>query len=565
MDDLTVCNAIAHVIAKLVVRLKANTLISLFANHITLKNRLPEWKFLLVLFTCIPFSINAQTGHNRYIDSLKTAIVAAGDDSNKVMLLDRLSFQYSEINPDTGIYYANAALQLAGKIGWKRGIALANADLGFNYKTQSNYAAALEHELYALNIYEALQLKNSVAAMLTNIASLYQTNGNYTKALEYNLTALTVFDSLHMESAKAIVLENIGTIFLEQNEYARTRQYYTQALDINRRRNDTVGMARNLANLGIVDSKEGKYREALQSHMQALDVNTKAGNKNGMQINEANIGNIYYQMHRYDKALYHFILALNITESLKNQAGIAINSGNVGEAYLALAKNTRSNHRKEWLSKAVYYLERAKLLCLQINMPAPLTEFSPYLSEAYSLEGDDRKALEEYKFYEHLKDSVYSVQTRVKISELELNRQMDIQEKNLRIKEKEARIYQLQVKQGRNLRIIYLMTLFFILIITIRSIISFRKSNRSLKRENADQYKAIEERNRILEEIAHMQSHEIRSHVATILGLSNLFKEGDHTEASNKTIIDGITSSAQELDAVIRNVAEKKNRMGDTE
>lgn len=506
------------------------------------------------------YQTQAQVGSRRTIDSLINVLSTLQDDTNKVKVLEKISYIYSGITPDSGIRYGYSTLNLAKKLGWNKGIAVANADLGFNYKTLSEYDSALKHEEEALEIYQKLNLKSSEAAMLCNIASIYHSKGNYTKALNYNLQALKVFESLNVESAQAAILENIGSIFLEQQDYDKTRAYYVKALKINESLKDSLSLARNLGNIGIVYDKEGLYTEALGYHMQALAINKMFGNNYSVQLNHANIGVVYHHMNKISDALKHHLIALRISEQIKSKASIAVNSGNVGEMYLQLAKNTKD--KTFYLNKSITFLETATKLCMEINHPAPLVEFSQHLSEAYALNRDYPKALAEYKFHSSIKDSLFSIQTKIKLSELELRREMDIKEKNLQIKENEVQILTLRTRQERHMRIIYLFGLILVLLvlaITIREIIQYRKSNKTLKVENERQYQDIEKRNMILEEIAHMHSHEIRSHVATILGLSELLDTKDLSNKTNETILNGVKESSIKLDIVLKDISNKKN------
>lgn len=59
-----------------------------------------------------------------------------------------------------------------------------------------------------------------------------------------------------------------------------------------------------------------------------------------------------------------------------------------------------------------------------------------------------------------------------------------------------------------------------------------------------------------LEEIAHIQSHVIRKPIANILGLATILESMDADE-SLKALIEMISSSAKELDAVIKSVSSK--------
>ena len=69
--------------------------------------------------------------------------------------------------------------------------------------------------------------------------------------------------------------------------------------------------------------------------------------------------------------------------------------------------------------------------------------------------------------------------------------------------------------------------------------------------------KQIEHRNRKLEEIAWEQSHTVRAPLAKIMGLVDLLKYNENNTTETKDLLENILNSAEDLDAVIRNIAQK--------
>jgi PAS domain S-box-containing protein len=81
--------------------------------------------------------------------------------------------------------------------------------------------------------------------------------------------------------------------------------------------------------------------------------------------------------------------------------------------------------------------------------------------------------------------------------------------------------------------------------------------------ENKRNRDHLMDRNKRLQEIAAISSHEIRRPVATILGLVNLFDRIDLNNPMNKEIISHLDASAQELDTVIHTIVEKTVNLRD--
>jgi PAS domain S-box-containing protein len=69
----------------------------------------------------------------------------------------------------------------------------------------------------------------------------------------------------------------------------------------------------------------------------------------------------------------------------------------------------------------------------------------------------------------------------------------------------------------------------------------------------------IEERNKLLTDIAWIQAHKIRGPVANILGLSHLFNYENPTDPINREILDNLRVTINDLDEVIKEVVQKTN------
>jgi len=69
----------------------------------------------------------------------------------------------------------------------------------------------------------------------------------------------------------------------------------------------------------------------------------------------------------------------------------------------------------------------------------------------------------------------------------------------------------------------------------------------------------IQEQNERLNEIASMQSHQVRGPIATILGLAQLINEENPSDISNKIVLEGIKEVSSDLDKLIKDIVAKTN------
>lgn len=112
----------------------------------------------------------------------------------------------------------------------------------------------------------------------------------------------------------------------------------------------------------------------------------------------------------------------------------------------------------------------------------------------------------------------------------------------------------------------YFISIAFVYIITIHLRNNYAKEKK-LAEERADAIRenmqSIEEQNATLKRIAWLQSHKVRSQVATILGLCEVLNDSDANDPENVRALKGIKTAANELDEVIKNINELTHSVND--
>jgi len=504
-----------------------------------------KFYWITFLFVFSPYLCKAQKENQSYlIDSLKREISCSKTDTTKIKLLNDISYIYSKFNFEEGIKYAQQAEALAISVAWKKGIADANLFLGLNNVAKCNYPKAIQHYLKSLDLYNELAYKQGMGSVYANMGLLYLAKSDYAKTLEYDYKALSILEGLTNIRAKAIVLENIGTVYLEQKKYSKTLEYYSLALEIYKKIGDKQGISRNLGNQGIILNGQENHNKALTYHLLALKASEESGDEASIQINLENVGITYCYLEKFPIALFYHLKALDLSRKLKDSRNIAINLGNTGELYYLMAKDSfTQNNGAENLNEAITYLNSAIIACKDIQFYGPYIEFCKFLSDAYVLKNNYKKALEVFKEYALTSDTIFSQEARLKITDLEMKRQIDLENKNIVLKNRQIQIENLQLRNKQNERVIFLVSIALLFITIFLLYRLFRLRNKTHKR--------------ILSDIANIQAHEVRAPLARILGLTKLF---DHTNPSaeiNKQVINYINESALELDKVVRKTVDK--------
>ncbi|MBK7854850.1 MAG: tetratricopeptide repeat protein [Bacteroidetes bacterium] len=351
---------------------------------------------VILMLGLFPFSTMAQKQGQERIDSLIGELPKSIEDTNKVILLNDLSFSFYSTNPDKGIEFGNQALTLAERLQWKQGVAQANGRIGVNYFGKADYPQALAYWLKALKLNEELNNKRAIGINLGNIGNVYLTKSEYSKALDYYFKASKINEEVNNKNALALNLGNIGTVYGYQLQYSKGLDYFLKALKIYEELQDQSGIARSSISIGNVYQGLKDYSKAFEYNFKALRLVQESGVSNLIAISHTNIGKIYLDL---------------ATDSNKTQLTILMGGNKTATLQLAKAYN-----------------DSAITVFKEIGDISALYQTYQSLSDIQSLMGDKTGALESYKNYALFKDSVFNMEKDKKITETAMQYEFDKKE-----------------------------------------------------------------------------------------------------------------------------------------
>jgi two-component sensor histidine kinase/TPR repeat protein len=314
-------------------------------------------KILVFFFTVMHFS-NACAQIKGTIDSLNMLLSKSEDDTNKVILLNRLCHAYKNMDPNKAFEYIHLGQSLATQLNFKKGNALCfdnigtlycdqgeyeNAlinyfkafkinetignrkgisdnlsNIGIIYRTLKKFEKALEYQFKGLKIDEYLKNRNAIAEDNVNIGNTYFDAENYKEAMAYYNKALKFFVEISNKKSAASVLNNIGAIYFSGQNFQLAVEYFIRAIKIFEIEGDKQGIAMDLNNIGEVYAAQKKYEKALEYYKKSLIISTEIGAKNLLQANYIGLSDVSSKMNNY-KAAYEFHkLYFDITKSLMN-------------------------------------------------------------------------------------------------------------------------------------------------------------------------------------------------------------------------------------------------------
>ncbi|OFX43089.1 MAG: hypothetical protein A2046_08735 [Bacteroidetes bacterium GWA2_30_7] len=529
--------------------------------------------YLFLIF--VSFNITVAQNNSK-ADSLLNLLKNSKEDTNKVILLSKLCWEYQRINLDKAVDFGNQGLKLAEKLHFIKGLSVASTNIGvaFWYKgdmnnCKINFLKALEINLqlkdteqitasymnignlfYGQAEYDSalyyqekslkMKLKSGdkidIARSYNNIALIYSDKGDYPKSLEYHFKSLKLNEDANSKKGISYSYNNIANVYFTQKQYDKSLEYHQKALKIKQELGDELGVAMSFSNIAGIYSEFKQDSLALEYHLKALEIREKFNDVVTLAHSYNNIGLLYEKWKDYKKALDYQLKALEIRKVINDKEGLSNSYINIGTIY-----GYTNNYKK-----AKECFENAKKISLEIQNIEWVSESIEGLSDINALEGDYKNAYLNYREFRKITDSLFNVDRSKQIAEMETKYQTEKKEHQIEVQNIQLEKKEIETKKQRIL--IYSFIIGFIIIIMfsvllIREYLAKRKANIKLAFQNVE----ILQKN---EEIT-SQRDEIEAQRNTVV----LQKE--HIEEIHKEVTDSINYALRIQQAMLPDLSPK--------
>ncbi len=518
-----------------------------------------RWTFWLMVVT-LPVGEYAQARQGQtLVDSLlaemQTDAYRKSHDSNKIMVLNDLSFNIRFTDPDAGIKYAWQAIKLSEASSWKFGLSMAYNSLSVCYSANSNDSLAIVYAIKAMQLYEQRGHKKGVASNLGNISVYYRRLSNYAKAQEYAFRALKISEELGDRKLSAGIIQSIGANYHVMKNHNKASEYYKTALSIKREIGDKTGEAACLINMGINYIEMDSLSLGLQYTLEAMKLYSEMGNKYGLQATLTNAGEAHFKMGDYIKALEEARKAIALCEEIGDSSSLAGAANTAGMAYMALAKNNIHvrrvayipNSKNARIAMAMQLFSRSVKLSRNLNDMSILLPALKNLSEVQKLTGDYEAAFANKEEYIRIKDSVFTIENNEKLAAMETERANQLKEKQIEINRQQIAIDRLAVQKKRNEGVFYIAGIGILVIVVVVIARYYRRqilTNRLLKEEKiksdglmVDLTDTLKQKDMLMKEIHHRVKNNLQL-ISSMLDLQlNVTKDEGSKEAMTESAL----------------------------
>lgn len=387
---------------------------------------------------------------------------------------------------------------------------------GKKERDASRYDEALRLHIRGLDMARAVGDSSEWIQALNNIATDYRRMGMLDVAQSYHYQALSLCDessdtTYQMRKNRVKALNGLGNIYLSIYSYDDADSVFRQALEGEHQLGSATGQAINYANLGSIYSARGDDEKALDYYRQSMFYNKQDSNLLGMALCHLYFGNIYERRQQYDLALREYEQSDRMMTDLKDL-------WHALEPRLALASVYYHTHED---AKALALLDRADATARQINSWEHIVEVHHLYFQLMQRQGRYHEALDHHLIATAYQDSILDNEKLDRIHNIGINIERTRQQEMVDMAQNE-----LQTEKRIRQQSAWLFGLTVILLLAVISALLYvqRMRHRSME--------MMREASRLREDFFTNITHEFRTPLTVILGLSRKIRENTEVPQS---------------------------------
>lgn len=249
-------------------------------------------------------------------DSLARILLAAKEDTDKVILYLNVGEPFENSDPETAKEYYRQALALSKKLGYKAGELKYASYYSSVLNIQGFFDSSLAVNLNALQM--AKKMKDSLAIVKAsfNVANSYTFLSKNDSTLYYYFQVLPYLEKQKDNRMLSIAYNNLQDIYRRLHQYQKGITYGKAGVAMSRANKDSLKLEYGLTNLGTNYASLHFMDTALACYKEAFEISKKIGDQYGESAAWLNIADIDYQQGRYEAAKRGYTKALKIAREL---------------------------------------------------------------------------------------------------------------------------------------------------------------------------------------------------------------------------------------------------------
>ncbi len=252
--------------------------------------------------------------------------------------------------PDDAMRNYQDSVAVNEKIGQKRGVAAALAEMAIVQANSGDQNAALASYKRALQLLREIGMDKEVGDTLNDMGYLLSDMGQTDQALQAYQEALKTQRESGDENWESQCLTNIANVYVARGDTGNALTYFQQALQLREKLAVPGYLAETLFGMGKAYTLDGQYDEATKVLVRAIDLARKADEQQEVALISHQMGVVFAARGRYGAAINSMQDALKGLRALNDKSKDLVEVQN--DLALALAEAGRENDAEAALEGA---------------------------------------------------------------------------------------------------------------------------------------------------------------------------------------------------------------------
>lgn len=473
-------------------------------------------RFLLFILVIIAGKL-LLTAQN--VDAVDNKLDSISDINLKIDFLNDWTGKNYRKSPTEALFYANKTIDYS--IGSQNHSGAGNAliRVGLIHFRKQEYKKSILTFKKALNKFTLSGDSVGINNVYLNRGIVYRNMDKHSLAIEDLFACMRYFEKQNNTRMLSLTYNSIGLIYKDLKKYDEALKYYYKVEKLAEKSNKSSSYHSN-TNIANILSIQEKYKQALNYYKKNIEILEKKPNKYKLAQTYHNIGSSCIKLGQYAIAQEYLNQSLQLKESI----------GNNNLTITTLSSFSHLHYNKKNYKKALKYNKRSLKLAqitnnLELQKNCYLHQF-----KIFSHLNKVDSSLIYFRRYESLKDSIFNNETLKQIAETREKYEAEKKETQINLLEKEN---QSRMMQRNSLVVLSVLLLIFVTFIT-RSFYKNKKNNRLLRIQKnriewhktmlKDKNEALRTSNQTKNKLFQIISHDLRSPLASVSGISKLMR-----------------------------------------
>ncbi|MDD2277950.1 MAG: tetratricopeptide repeat protein [Bacteroidales bacterium] len=487
-----------------------------------------RFRALILLFSIISsIAFSQQT-----LESLEQRMNSAEGDQ-QILLMIELGTALIDIDQDKALELGLKAAFLSKRIGNPLQEGNAILLMGKASLAADQSEDAIRYFNRALNHFEKNNQSLYQAYALMGIADVYSKELNFNLAVSYLNDALTIARSIQNIALRLDIHQKLGEIAISKNNNSVAFTEFSSVLSILDER-DALDIPQQQfkayahRQIGLIYRNMGSFNQSLSAYRAASDIDLKLGDRAMEIADKQNIAYSFYLMQEHDSSLIYYNQALAFYRLQKDSIStisVLLGVGDVmfeKKQYRQAVANYNNSYEIAFMLKRVRdqvtslvnisrcfnafgdfptsqeYLSKALAIAKQEGLTNSAADVYMYLSQLSELEGKYSQALDYYKLWAELRDSIYSEQSGQKMVRMQILYEISQKERENEILRQYNEIGELQLTKTQYQRMVFIVLALFLFAILILFGFFYRSKKKEFEKQKETEQR-ITEMNKALE------------------------------------------------------------------